>query len=391
VAVTDIKQFAHLTADDVEAIGRELDQIRRDFEESRGASDAAYIKNAIKLQRGLAVSGRAALFASAFPPAWVAGTVMLGLAKIIENMELGHNVIHGQWDWMNDPEVHSSAWEWDTACPSEQWKHSHNFVHHKYTNVVGKDDDVGYGILRVTRDQRWHPVYLAQPLTNALLATFFQYAVALHDLNIKEIRKGRKDPRTTWRQLKQIGRKVGRQLGKDYVLFPLLSGPQFLSTVTANATANLMRNLWSYTVIFCGHFPDGAEKFTVEEFENETQDEWYLRQMLGSANFDAGPLMAFMSGNLCYQIEHHLFPDLPSNRYAEISERVRPLCEKYDLPYTTGSLAHQYLQTLRTLWKLSLPDRFLTATTDAAPETASERGGSVQQLRSAGRQLRRVS
>jgi linoleoyl-CoA desaturase len=381
VAVTDIKQFAHLTDTDIEAIGRELDEIRRDIEESRGTADAAYIKNAIKLQRGLAAGGRAALFASAFPPAWLAGTTMLGLAKIIENMELGHNVIHGQWDWMNDPEVHSSAWEWDTACPSEQWKHSHNFVHHKYTNVVGKDDDVGYGILRVTRDQKWHPVYVAQPLTNALLATFFQYAVALHDLNIKEIRRGRKEPRTTWRQLKQIGRKVGRQLGKDYVLFPLLSGPQFVSTLTANATANLMRNLWSYMVIFCGHFPDGAEKFTVEEFENETPHEWYLRQMLGSANFDAGSVMAFMSGNLCYQIEHHLFPDLPSNRYAEMSERIRALCEKYDLPYTTGSLTRQYMQTLRTLWKLSLPNQWLTATADAAPETASERGGTVQQLR----------
>jgi NADPH-dependent stearoyl-CoA 9-desaturase len=88
-----------------------------------------------------------------------------------------------------------------------------------------------------------------------------------------------------------------------------------------------------------------------------------------------------MSGNLCYQVEHHLFPDLPSNRYAEISERVQALCERYDLPYTTGSLAGQYLKTLRTIWKLSLPDRFLTATADAAPETASERGGTVQELR----------
>ncbi|MCW2778198.1 MAG: putative fatty acid desaturase [Frankiales bacterium] len=381
MAVTDIKAFAHLTEADVEAIGRELDQLRRDVEESRGEHDAAYIKRAIAIQRGLVVGGRVTLFASAFPPAWVAGTTMLGLAKIIENMELGHNVIHGQWDWMNDPEVHSSAWEWDTACPSEQWKHSHNFVHHKYTNVVGKDDDVGYGILRVTRDQKWHPVYLAQPLTNALLAMLFQYAVALHDLNIAEIRKGRKDTRTTLRQLKQIGRKVGRQIGKDYVLFPLLTGPQFLSTLTANATANLLRNLWSYTVIFCGHFPDGAEKFTVQEFEDETPHEWYLRQMLGSANFRAGPLMAFMSGNLCYQIEHHLFPDLPSNRYAEMSVRIKALCDKYELPYTTGSLARQYSQTLRTLWKLSVPNRFLTATADAAPETASERGGTVQQLR----------
>jgi NADPH-dependent stearoyl-CoA 9-desaturase len=95
--------------------------------------------------------------------------------------------------------------------------------------------------------------------------------------------------------------------------------------------------------------------------------------MLGTANFDAGPALAFLSGNLCYQIEHHLFPDLPSNRYAEISRRVRALCEKYDLPYTTGPLLRQYLLTLRTIHKLALPDRFLIATSDDAPETASER------------------
>src|SRR6476646_5742644 len=220
MAVTDIKQFAHLTEADVEAIGRELDQLRRDIEESRGEADAAYVKKAIKVQRGLAAGGRAALFASAFPPAWVAGTTMLGLAKIIENMELGHNVIHGQWDWMNDPEIHSSSWEWDTTCPAEQWKHSHNYVHHKYTNVVGKDNDVGYGILRVTRDQRWTPYYLGQPVYNALLASLFQYGVALHDLDLEAIRKGKKDKRTAARQLKQVGRKVARQLGKDYVVFP---------------------------------------------------------------------------------------------------------------------------------------------------------------------------
>jgi fatty acid desaturase len=89
----------------------------------------------------------------------------------------------------------------------------------------------------------------------------------------------------------------------------------------------------------------------------ESRPEWYLRQMLGAANFNAGPLMAFSSGNLCYQIEHHLFPDLPSNRYAHISARVRELCDKYDLPYTSGPLHRQYLQTQRTIFRLALPDR----------------------------------
>jgi len=122
----------------------------------------------------------------------------------------------------------------------------------------------------------------------------------------------------------------------------------------------------------CGHFADGAEKFTPDAVEHETKPEWYLRQMLGTANFDAGPVLALLSGNLCYQIEHHLFPDLPSNRYAAISQRVRAVCASYDLPYTTGPLVRQFLLTFRTISKLTLPDRLLTATSDDAPETASE-------------------
>jgi linoleoyl-CoA desaturase len=357
VAISDVKAFAHLTPADVDQLGREFELIRADIEESLGNDDAAYIRRIIRLQRRLAVTGRVTLFASAFPAAWVAGTGMLALAKILENMEIGHNVMHGQWDWMNDPEIHSGTWEWDTTCPAEAWKHSHNYVHHTFTNVLGKDNDVGYGILRVTPDQRWNPAYLGQPLYNALLALLFEWGVAMHDLDIEAIRQRRKDPAELKRQLKLVARKVRRQVGKDYIVFPLLSGPAFVSTLTANVTANLIRNLWSYYIIFCGHFPDGAEKFTEEQLEHEDKSEWYLRQLLGSANFEGRRWLHILSGSLGYQIEHHLFPDLPSNRYPQIAERVRGLCEKYDLPYTTGPLHRQYWQTFRTILKLSLPNR----------------------------------
>ena len=372
MAITDIDRYAHLTEADVDALGAELDAIRRDIEESRGEADARYIRRAIAIQRGLAVGGRAMLFASNKKPAWAAGTVMLGLAKIIENMELGHNVMHGQWDWMNDPEIHSSSWEWDTTCPSSQWKHSHNFIHHKYTNIVGMDDDVGYGILRVTRDQPWEWWNIGNPVYNLVLGTFFEYGVALHHVEAEKVRKREKSLHEVGRDLRVIGRKVGKQAAKDYLIFPALSGPNWKHTIAANVTANFIRNYWTYAVIFCGHFPDGAEKFTVQEYENEDQARWYLRQMLGSANFRAGTLMRFMSGNLSHQIEHHLFPDLPSNRYEEIGVRVRELCDKYDLPYTTGTLWHQYMLTFRTIAKLALPNALLSAGADDAPETASE-------------------
>ena len=224
----------------------------------------------------------------------------------------------------------------------------------------------------MTRDEKWRPINLLQPITNVLLAATFEWVIALHDLEAQQKSEGVDPKKLNTAPNRQFAAKIVRQVGKDFVLFPALTGLAWKHTLAANATANLVRNLWAYVVIFCGHFPDGAEKFTVEQFANETRAQWYLRRMLGSANIDAGPVMAFLTGNLSYQIEHHLFPDLPSNRYAEAAVKVRALCEKYDLPYTTGPLSRQYLLALRPIHKLALPDRFLKRTSDDAPETSSE-------------------
>ncbi|MFD4181995.1 fatty acid desaturase family protein, partial [Rhodococcus sp. NPDC058514] len=317
--------------------------------------------------------GRAVLFGSRKRPLWLLGAGLLGTAKIIENMELGHNVMHGQWDWMNDPEVHSSGWEWDVVGPSAHWKQTHNYIHHKYTNILGMDDDVGYGLLRVTRDQRWKPFNMANIPLNALLALFFEWGIAAQHLELGKVAKGRVDMEEFKVKRGEVLEKIGKQALKDYVVFPAVTGKAWKSTLTANFTANIIRNVWTNAVIFCGHFPDGAEKFTKEDIDTETHEQWYLRQMLGSANISGGRVMDFMTGNLSYQIEHHIFPDLPSNRYAEIAVRVRALCEKYDLPYTTGPLLVQYGKSWRTIAKLSLTNNYLLAPADEAPETASER------------------
>ncbi|UGT64108.1 fatty acid desaturase family protein [Nocardia asteroides] len=377
MAISDVKEYAHLTESDVEALGEEFDAIRRDIESSRGAADARYIRNVIRLQRALEIVGRAALFASDKRPAWLAGVALLGTAKIIENMEIGHNVMHGQWDWMNDPEIHSSSWEWDNTGPSKHWKQTHNFLHHKYTNVLGMDDDIGYGLLRVTRDQRWKPFNIGNPVYNLLLQLFFEFGVAVQHLELGKVAAGRfkgdAERAEFERKRQEVLVKVGRQMAKDYVVFPALTGPAWKNTLTANLAANMVRNVWTNAVIFCGHFPDGAEKFTKADIDGESKGQWYLRQMLGSANISGGPVIHFMTGNLSHQIEHHLFPDLPSNRYVHIAVRVRELADKYDLPYTTGSLPVQYFKAWRTILKLSLPNKYLRATADDAPETASER------------------
>ena len=351
---------AHLTPADIEQLAVELDAIRASVVESRGERDPAYVRKVITAQRKLELGSRAVLLVSMFPPAWILGTAGLSVAKIIENMEIGHNVMHGQWDWMRDPKIHSTTWEWDNASPSEQWKHSHNEVHHTYTNVVGRDNDLGNGIMRVDEDQRWVPLYLAQPLWNFINACFFEYGIAAYDLELGKnlaTKKRRSSPEFKARG-RQVLRKIRGQVTKDYVVHPLLSGPSALSTLTAKVTANLVRNLWTHSVIMCGHFPEGVETFERRSITGETRGEWYLRQMLGSANITGSKVMHFMTGNLSFQVEHHLFPDLPSNRYQEIAPQVQDVFRRYGLTYVTGSLPRQVGSAWKKVFRLSLPNDF---------------------------------
>jgi fatty acid desaturase len=372
--------IGHLSAQDIEALGAELDAIRADVVASRGERDAAYIRSVIDAQRTLELGSRAVLLVSLFPPAWLAGTAGLAVAKILENMEIGHNVMHGQWDWMRDPKIHSTTWEWDHASPSEMWKHSHNELHHAYTNVVGKDNDLGYGIMRVDEDQRWVPMYLGQPLWNFVNACFFEYGIAAYDLELGKNWSSRKDNPEFRRQAKAVLAKIRAQMTKDYVVHPLLSGLSAPTTLAANTVANLVRNLWSHSVIMCGHFPEGVQTFEKTSIDGETRGEWYLRQMLGSANIEGGQLTHLMAGNLSFQIEHHLFPDLPSNRYQEIAPKVQEVFERYGLSYTTGSLPSQVASAWKKVIRLSLPNGFFdklksVRTPAAAVAVASQLAG----------------
>ncbi|HEY4428888.1 MAG TPA: acyl-CoA desaturase [Solirubrobacteraceae bacterium] len=347
--------LARLSPEQIEQLGRELDAVHDEVFADLGERDSRYIRSTIKLHRHLVLAARALLLGSRRKPLWLAGTAALSLAKILENMEIGHNVMHGQWDWMNDPDINSQTWDWDTASPADAWRHSHNYEHHTFTNIRGKDRDLGYEIMRIDPHQRWHPVYLFQPLYNLLLMGFFEWGVAVHDLNGDAIRSGEKSKEQVLAELKAIGVKARRQIVKDYIAFPLLSRRSFKSTLAANFTANIVRNVWAHSIIFCGHFPDQTYTFSQEEVADETRGGWYVRQLLGAANIDGSPLFHLLAGNLSFQIEHHLFPDMPSSRYAEIAPRVRDICRRYGLPYNTGPLHKQLGTVHRTILRLAFP------------------------------------
>jgi fatty acid desaturase len=305
--------LARLTDEQIEALGKEFDAIHDEVFNDLGDRDRKYITSMIEMQRRLIVGGRVVLFASRSTPAWLAGTALLSMAKILENMEIGHNVMHGQWDWMNDPQINSSTWDWDSASTAEAWKHSHNYVHHTYTNIRGKDRDLGYEIMRIDPHQKWNPVYLFQPFYNLVLAALFEWGVASHDLDFEAIKRGEKNKAQIKREVKGMLGKARLQITKDYIAFPAVSAAiagavtlaigraqrtsrtervkrrlgrgtpatataldvardTFVATLKADATANVIRNVWAYAIIFCGHFPDQTYTFSQEETEDESRE-----------------------------------------------------------------------------------------------------------------------
>lgn len=327
-----------------------------------GARDARYIRRVVAAVRWTGVAGRALLFLGAFVhsvliPAWIAGVVMLALSKILENMELAHNVIHGQYDWMGDPQLQGSTYEWDIVGTADAWRKTHNFRHHTYTNVRGLDDDIGYGLLRIFPEQRWRPFYLMQPVVAVVFALLFEWGIAIQDLRLGRVFAGKMTLKQLGKQFRPVGRKMGKQMFKDYLLFPALAGPFFLPVLLGNVAANLIRNVWTYVIIFCGHFTAEAETFPKECVRDETRGHWYLRQLRGSSNLTGGKLMNVMSGNLSHQIEHHFYPDLPANRYAAIAKEVKDICRRYGQHYNNGSLPRQFTQVVWRILRHAFPSK----------------------------------
>lgn len=348
---------ARLSNEELAAFAAELDQLRAEQIADYGDRDAQHIRRMQRRAQGSAIAGRSLLMFGWDPITWVLGVISLAHAKILENMEIGHNVLHGQYDWMNDPTLNSRTYDWDIVCDTGHWKHSHNVEHHDHTNILGRDHDYGYGMLRLTAEQRWNPATLLQPLWYALLAIYFQWGVAVHDIKFGRFFMGRMSRKELRERSMPFFRKAGRQLFKDYVFFPLLAFWQWPRVLLGNLVANGIRNLWTNAIIFCGHFTEDARVFTRAESKGETRGHWYLRQIRGSSNLEGGRWFHVMTGHLSHQIEHHLFPDMPAPRYAEIAPRVRAICAKYGVHYNTGGFWRQYATVLKRIIVHAWPTR----------------------------------
>jgi linoleoyl-CoA desaturase len=355
------------TAEGLRAFAAELDALRADTMARVGLDDARYITRLLWAIRALESAGRLLLLTAPWLPTWWLGCGLLALSKCLQNMEFGHNVMHGQYDWMNDPRFDGKTHEWDAACSKEDWRHFHNFMHHHYTNVIDVDRDFGYGMLRLSADVPWEKRFITQAPYAILVALLFEWAIAIHNLAFEQLRTDREATLARIRALwPQARAKMWFQFKKDLLWWPLIGGlvswagglgweAGLLATLAGNALAGVIRNVWTFVVIFCGHFPAGVHTFDAAQVAQESKGHWYLRQILGSANIRGGRLFHLLTGNLSHQIEHHLFPDMPARRYAEVAPAVREICRRHGIPYNTGSMTGQLWTVAIRIVRHSLP------------------------------------
>jgi linoleoyl-CoA desaturase len=348
---------------DLEALRRDVDELRARVGAKVGEEDAEYIRSVRLLGRALEASGRLLIHVSLEPFSFGIGVLSLGLYKVLENMEIGHNVMHGQYDFMQDPTLDSKTYEWDIVGTAETWKHGHNVTHHTYTNVLGKDDDFGYLFFRLSSDVAWKPRHLFQWVVNPLISLSFDHAATYYHARPSEYLTAERGSRERSEQVRdmlgdwfRLARKTAAQYGKEYLFYPALAGPFAPKVAFGNTLAQGLRNVWTYAVIQCGHLTGATSTFTQADLKAETRGGYYLRQILGSSNIDAGPVLGMFTGHLSHQIEHHLFPDIPAHRYREIGSELRRICEKHGIPYNSASFGQQYRSVLKALVRYSVPN-----------------------------------
>lgn len=110
---------------------------------------------------------------------WFLGIGLLGVFKIVENMEFGYNVMYGQFDWLNDLSFNGINYDWDIMVIGFDWKYIYNYIYYIYINIVGMDYDVGYGLVCVSDVQVWEFCFLLNLFLVVQLMVFFEWYVGI--------------------------------------------------------------------------------------------------------------------------------------------------------------------------------------------------------------------
>jgi NADPH-dependent stearoyl-CoA 9-desaturase len=351
----------------IESFGAAIDAIRSEIEAKVGPEDLAYIKRVDRFSRAMEVVGRVLIHFSFTPVGFFAGVVALWLHKQLQATEVGHTALHGAFDKIEGAgrRYRSASFRWDTPIDEESWRYVHNVRHHQYTNVAGKDPDIHFGPIRLNEHTPHQGYHRWQSLAAKLLAANFGFGINLQYTGVSDywLGNGRPEefdfikertPQTRRRALGKAMRKFLPYYGKNYVLFPALAGPFFWKVLLGNWLAEVMRDLYSAATIYVGHVGEHVRDYPAGT-KAHSRAQWYKMQVEATNNFEVPLPISILCGALDRQIEHHLFPRLPTNRLREIAPKVRAACEEHGVAYHSDTWPNALKKALAQIARLSRP------------------------------------
>ncbi len=288
----------------------------------------------------------------------VVAAVLIGVGNVGRWANVTHPILHGAYDKVpNIPYKYTKAGyargknrylHWLDWITPEAWEFEHNIMHHYH---LGEDDDPD----NVERNMQWlHntniPMWMKYAFVYIFAGTWKLTYYAPNTLRIlenKELRR-KKEPEIMHYDWSPFT-KNGLELWKKYVLpyglvhfviIPLLFLPlgwgAVLNAFIVVSMAEIIANLHSFLVIVPNHSAGDIYQFSTP---HKTQGEFYLRQIMGSVNYKTGTdLIDFAHGWLNYQVEHHLFPNIPLRQYQKMQPIVKEICQKHNLEYRQDSV-----------------------------------------------------
>ncbi|WP_018656252.1 fatty acid desaturase family protein [Actinomadura flavalba] len=214
------------------------------------------------------------------------------------------------------------------------WNDKHN-RHHANPNHVGKDPDVGEGVLAWTREQAAGRRGVGRWIIRHQAALFFPLLL-LEGLNLKVASVLYLRGRARRERLLEGTLLALHTAGYLALVFTLLPVPQGLALIAVHQGLFGLHLGASFAHNHKGMAMPGPG------------DRWdhLRRQVLTSRNVRPGPVTDYLTGGLNYQIEHHLFPSVPRPSLARLRPLVREHCASVGLPYTETGALTSYRQAL---------------------------------------------
>ena len=301
-----------------------------------------------------------------FWPLAIISALLISTGNVSRWANTTHPILHGGYDKVpNIPKRYTKKHfangarryiDWLDWIKPDAWSYEHNIMHHYH---LGEDDDPD----NVERNLQWLiqskiPMWLRYVIVYSFATTwkFTYYAPnTLRILKNKKLKEQDKleitdydlDPRS----------ENGLELWMEYylpygllkfIVFPALFLPLGLTAVFTAFIIMLMAeffaNLHSFLVIVPNH---SAEDIYMFSEPSKSTGEFYLRQIMGSVNYNTGSdAIDFAHGFLNYQIEHHLFPNMPLSYYQKMQPIVKEICKKHNLEYRQESVFKRALMTI---------------------------------------------